>query len=295
MKRTLTTTYAVLNTVCLLAAYLLVFWFAWDAGMANTIGAIIGLLCGLIFAPILHELGHVVFAMATGMECMYYKAFCLRFMCIGDKMRFAFASPFAPDETQVLPKSGGDMQKRAAKYALGGLIIEGAVCAVLALTAVLLTAFVCPIFTLFGVIPYFAYLFFLNVMPLEYVSGKTDMLVYCGIKKGEDAEKNMLAAMEIQGQLHDGKSFSEIDECWYFDLPQLCEDEPLFAVMLDLRYRYYLEKEDFDRAADCLNRLAKTQAYLPDSEVAKIAAEMTSSTVCPAFAIFRPLAPNVLA
>jgi hypothetical protein len=109
----------------------------------------------------------------------------------------------------------------------------------------------------------------------EYASGKTDALVYRGIKKGYDAEKNMLAAMEIQGQLYEGKSFAEIPKPYYFDQPQLCEDEPLFAVMLDLRYRYYLEKEDFDRAADCLNRLAQAQAYLPDSEVVKIAAELT--------------------
>ena len=44
--------------------------------------------------------------------------------------------------------------------------------------------------------------------------------------------------------------------------------------MLDLRYRYYLEKGDFDNAADQLNRLAQTQAYLPDEEVEKIAAEL---------------------
>ena len=99
-------------------------------------------------------------------------------------------------------------------------------------------------------------------------------MVYLGIRKGEDAEKNMLAAMEIQGQLYEGKSFSQIDKTFYFDQPQLCEDEPLFAVMLDLRYRYYLEIGDFDQAADQLNRLAQTQAYLSDEEVEKIAAEL---------------------
>ena len=85
----------------------------------------------------------------------------------------------------------------------------------------------------------------------------------------------MLAAMEIQGQLYSGKRFSEIDEKYYNDVPQLCEDEPLFAVMLDLRYRYYLDKKDLENAADCLNRLANVQSYLPDSEVEKIAAELT--------------------
>ena len=100
------------------------------------------------------------------------------------------------------------------------------------------------------------------------------MLVYVGLKKGFDAEKNMLAAMDIQGQLYEGKSYAEIEPKRYFELPQLCEDEPLFALMLDLRYRYYLEKGELEKAADQLNRLANSQVYLPDSEAEKIAAEL---------------------
>ena len=99
--------------------------------------------------------------------------------------------------------------------------------------------FFLPNYILWGILPYTGYLFLLNVLPLEYPNGKTDIGVYVGIKKGEAAEKNMLSAMEIQGQLAEGKSFSEIDEMLYMDVPQLCEDEPMFAVMLDLRYRYY--------------------------------------------------------
>jgi hypothetical protein len=101
------------------------------------------------------------------------------------------------------------------------------------------------------------------------------MAVYLGIKKGEDAETVMLSAMEIQGQLYAGKSFAQIDEDLYFKLPQLCEDEPLYALLLDLRYRYYLEKEDLQNAADSLNRLVQAQTYLTEIEVQKIAAELT--------------------
>jgi hypothetical protein len=121
---------------------------------------------------------------------------------------------------------------------------------------------------------YTAYLFFLNLLPLEYPSGKTDALVYKGIKKGEDTERVMLAAMEIQGQVYAGKTFTEIDEPLYFNLPQLPEDEPLYAVILDLRYRYYLEKGELGRASDCLDRLASAQEYLPANELEKLAAEL---------------------
>ena len=125
------------------------------------------------------------------------------------------------------------MQKRAAKYTLGGLVLSGIVLSILVVAAVLCSCVWTTQFILWGAVPYTAYLFMLNVLPLEYASGKTDVLVYVGIKNHAPAEKNMLAAMEIQGNLYTGKSFSEIDENLYYDLPQLCEDEPLYAVILD--------------------------------------------------------------
>ena len=44
--------------------------------------------------------------------------------------------------------------------------------------------------------------------------------------------------------------------------------------MLDLRYRYYLEKADVEHSADCLNRLVNAQAYLPQLEMTKLATEL---------------------
>ena len=43
--------------------------------------------------------------------------------------------------------------------------------------------------------------------------------------------------------------------------------------MLDLRYRYYLEKGDIEKAGDCLNRLIDSQEYLPLEELQKVAGE----------------------
>ena len=209
------------------------------------------------------------------MECVYAKFFCVKLYREGGKLRIAFASPFLADETQVLPKSSQYMQKRAQLYSMGGLIFGGVFLVLLVITSIVFVALNQANYFLLGMIPYSAYLFFLNIPPVEYASGKTDTLVYLGIKKGYDAEKNMISAMEIQGELYLGKSFLEIDENKYFNLPQLCEDEPLFAVMLDLRYRYYLEKGDYEKAGDCLNRLASAQAYLSDSELERLMGELT--------------------
>lgn len=274
MKRKLATIYAVFCTLLLVAGFLLVFYFAFNEGVTTTVKCLVGLALGFILSPILHELGHVLFGLIAKMDYVYVKCFCFKIYLKNGKKRLGFASPFSADETQVLPIKGGNMEKRAALYTLGGLIYGGCFLAII-LAAVILTACLGnPSYKMLGMLPYAAYLFFLNLPPFEYVGGKTDGLIYKGIKKGYDAEKCMLSVMEIQGQLSEGKSFSEIDEKYYFDLPQLCEDEPLYAVILDLRYRYYLEKGNFEKAADCLNRLALNEEYLSVGEIEKIAAEL---------------------
>lgn len=274
-RKTVATVYASFCIALLLAGLSLTFYFAWGLGLGGVIETLVSIALSLVFAPTLHELGHVVFARACGMEIEYVKFFCFKLVRTGGKLHFSFASPFAPDETQTLPKSGGNMKKRACLYTLGGLILQGAVTLMVAIAAIVLASFQIYAFWLLGFLPYAGYLLLMNAMPLEYPSGKTDALVYRGLKKDESAEVNMLAAMEIQGRLFAGESFSEIDEALYFSSPQLCEDEPLYAVMLDLQYRYYLEKNELEKAGDRLNRLASAQAYLGDREVEKIAAELT--------------------
>lgn len=267
--------YAIFCALLLMTGCVVCFILAWNRGIEETAEVLCGLVLGFALAPVLHEGGHIAFANAGNMKLVYAKFFCFKIYEKEGKKRLGFASPFAPDQMQVLPKAGGNMQRRATLYTLGGLFVEGAFLIVVLVGAILCTALNVTRFSLWGMIPYAAYLFLLNLLPVEYASGKTDGLVWLGIRKGYDEEKTMLAAMEIQGQLFEGKSFSEIDRTLYFDLPQLCEDEPLFAVMLDLRYRYFLECGDFAHAADCLNRMANAQAYLPDAEMEKLAAELT--------------------
>lgn len=275
MRRTWATVYAVFCTTALCAGFFLVFLFAWQAGTTQVVQAVIGFVLGLIVSPILHELGHIHFGAMANMDCIYVKCFCLKIYIKDGKKRLGLASPFAADQTQMLPKSGGNMRKRAIRYTLGGQIYGGIFLVVLLVAALVITLFAQPMYILWGILPYAGYLFLLNLLPFEYASGKTDVLVYQGLKKDEAAEKTMLSAMEIQGRLYEGYTFTEIDESYYFDLPQLPEDEPLFAVMLDLRYRYYIEKNDYDKAADSLNRLAQAESYLSDEEVQKLLGELT--------------------
>ena len=274
-EKTRSTIWAIVCAVVLLAGEVAGFFFAWQIGVGVALTQALAFLLGFILAPIVHELGHIIMAKRQDMQVVYAKFSFLKIYDKNGKNRLGFASPFAMDETQVIPKMGGDMQKRASRYTLGGLIFGGVYFAILILVSVLLTllGLFYPAFAFWGLTVYAGYLFLLNVLPLTYNLGKTDMAVYLGIKKGEPAEKTLLSAMEIQGNLYAGKSYGEIDESLYFNLPQLAEDEPLFVVILDLRYRYWLDKGEFKKASDCLNRLAQAGEYLTADEEEKISAE----------------------
>lgn len=249
-------------------------FFAWK-NLGDLIGVGVACVFALLFAPTVHELGHCAFASANGFQIKYVKFFCFRVCHDGKHYRFSFANPFAMDETQVLPRFSGNMKKRASRYAVGGLVFGGALFFLLLLAAVLVWVVAKPSFFLLGLLPYAGYMFLLNLPPFEYPSGKTDTLVLRGIRREEPAEKTMVYAMEIQGKLSEGKSFAEIEEEYYFNLPQLAEDEPTYAMILFLRYRYYLENGNMQKAADCLDRLASASPYLSEGAQKELAAELT--------------------
>lgn len=234
----------------------------------NLIEAVVGVAVSLIVTPIIHELGHAAFACANKMKIVYCKCFCFRFYVKNGKKRFGFANPLAADETQVLPVGEENMQKRAYRYAVGGLVCGGVwLFVLLAATVALICVQASSAYSVYALLPYAAYLFLINVVPTEYSSGRTDALVACGVKKGFAVEQTMLNLMRIHGGLAEGKSFAEMDEKYYFSAPQLPMDEPLYVAILDVRYSYYLEKENYESAFDCLKRIKAAIEYLTDDEV----------------------------
>ncbi len=273
-KRTLATAYAVLCTLLLVGGAVTCFVTAFLVGIDAMAKCVVGMAIGIFLAPVLHETGHIAFAKGAGMEIVYVKALCFALEKRSGKWKFRFASPFAPDETQVVPKSGENMQNRALRYTAGGLVFSGVLFILLLIFAVLLSVLVKTPFKLWGMCIYTGYLFLLNVAPFEYASGKTDSLVYRGIKKGYDSERVMLSAMTVHGEAYAGKRYGEIEEKYYFDLPVLAEDERLFTLITELRYRYFVDREDFKNGAKQLNRLASLQAYMTDVERERVCAEL---------------------
>lgn len=264
MKRKLTAAYAITLFLLLLGGMIAVLLFAFE-DTERLVKAAAGLALSFLLAPVYHEIGHAAFALLGEMKIVYLKCFCFRYRKEKGKGKLSLCSPFAVDETQALPASSKNMKKRALWYTAGGLILGGVFCLAVGIGATVTAVVGKPNFLLFGMLPYALYLFLLNAVPLEYPSGKTDMLVLWGIQKGEIAERTMIAVMEAQGELYEGKSFAALDGKKLFSLPQLAEDEPLYAAVLDLKYRYALEREEYELAQDCLKRLLSSEDYLTDA------------------------------
>ncbi len=106
MKKRLATTYAIFCTLLLAAGFFLVFFFALEEGSYPMIACLCGFIVSVIVAPIAHEFGHFSFGKIADMESVYVKAFCFQWAMKGGKKRLSFASPFAAEQTQMLPQKG---------------------------------------------------------------------------------------------------------------------------------------------------------------------------------------------
>ena len=78
MKRKSSTIYAMICTLLLVAGFVSVFFFAWNGEIADMVKCLVGFVLGFILTPVIHEMGHIVFAKNAQMECVYVKCFCLR-------------------------------------------------------------------------------------------------------------------------------------------------------------------------------------------------------------------------
>lgn len=256
-----------------LAGSVAVLAFAWG-NLGDLVKAVCGIFLSVVFAPAFHELGHVAFGAAAGLKTVYCKFFCFAYLRKDGKGKIRFANPFADDETQVIPVQSGDMQNRFARYALGGLVLGGVYLALVLAGATLLSAFGRTNFLLWGMLPYALYLVAFNAVPAEYPSGKTDMLVYRGLKKGYDSERAMAAALETQALLYEGKRFADMQKSDLFGLPVLPDDDPVKALLVELQYRFLLETEDYAGAYDVLNRWVDMQEYLSAQSYDSLAIEL---------------------
>lgn len=231
----------------------ILFYFAVSAVIA-------GFICTLF-----HEVGHLIAGKINGFAFLSMTIWFFKWSVERGKITFGFAM-FGDEAgyTEMVAKSTDDLAKRLNKMTIGGLVA----------TAIPMLLGIVPFFFA-GKLPLFAfclfamflpigiYTFFGNALPMSSGGAGNDGKVLYGLRKDDDDTKVVLSMLAVQSELFNGKTPAEIEEKYYFDVPQLAEDNLNFAMLLSARYDYYLDKKDYENAKKINDRLISISDYLP--------------------------------
>ena len=233
---------------------------------------IVGAIFWGLFNSFLHEAGHIIACKKNNFYILCVCVWFFKWSRVKKKMRFDFT--LIGEEagyTESIPVGTDNMSTRYKKTVLGGIIAS----------AVALFIGAGLVFTV-GVVPYqvycvlsmllpvSAYFFFGNALPMINAGEKNDGAVLLGLKRNDISAQVAVSLLKIQAELMDGKTPAEIDEKLYFDLPQLPEDDLNFIRLLNARYNYYLDKEDFENAKKTADRLYGLADDLPKNYLTAI-------------------------
>ncbi len=234
-----------------------------DAVLRFAVGAIIaGIVCTFV-----HELGHYFAGKKNGFIFSCMQVLFFKWEKIGKKVQFNFSMiGEQAGFTEMIPTKREGIEKSFKKMTKGG-IIASFILMILGIPPLFLTGYVSVwVFSIWSMLLTIgAYFFFGTFLPVSEAYTLNDGAVLYHLKRNTDTSKVMMNLLKIQAELYRGKTPSEVDESLYFDLPQLPEDNINFALLLNAKYTYYLDKKDYENAKKMTERLLSLEDYLPKS------------------------------
>ena len=234
-----------------------------DLGVAVLILAGGALISGFL-NTLLHELGHYFAGKRNGFVFSSMTVWFLRWSKIKNKVRFNFT--LIGDEagyTEMIPTTVDNVEKGLKSMARGGYITS-LVLAIIGVPALFVPNISVYLYSFWTMLfPIGVYFFCSSCFPSSTYGARNDGAVVLGIKRGDDSTKVAINVLKIQAELYNGKTPCEIEEDLYFNLPQLPEDDLNFALLLNARYLYFLDKEDFENAKKVTARLLSITDYMP--------------------------------
>ncbi len=214
------------------------------------------ILCGLLNA-FLHELGHVIAGKNNGYAFSAMTVWFFKWTKKKKKIVFSLTLPF--DEagyTEMIPTKTDKVAERHVKYTQGG-VYGSIILLLLGIPAFFLLEYLSwQLFVLWAMlVPMSVYYLAGNVLPMSSSGALNDGAVVYGFKKKNFGSMVTTALLIYQAELYNGKTPSQVDDKLLFDLPQLSEEDPLFVMLLNARYNYFVDKGDFDGAKSVSDRL----------------------------------------
>ncbi|MBR1984056.1 MAG: hypothetical protein IKA12_05170 [Clostridia bacterium] len=218
---------------------------------------IVGAVAFGLLNTIFHELGHYHAGKKNGFEFVSMRIWFLEFIKEHGKLAVKFYLLFdEAGSTEMLPKYEEDIEKRLIKMSYGG-IYSSIIFLIIGIASIFVSKYLGLFWFCFvsASIPVSIYFLLGTLLPVVSEGVRNDGALIKGLKDKDDYSKVLISLMFIQAQIYSGKTPSEIDEKYYFDLPQLPETENIFINLLNARYSYYLDKADYENAKKVSDRL----------------------------------------
>ena len=213
-----------------------------------------------------HELGHLVFGLKNGFKFNAMTILFFNWSKVKDKIKFNFVMiRQEAGFTEMIPSSPEVVAKGLKKMTFGGLFFSFLLTLVGVISFVIqgLPVYVFLLLAMF--LPVGAYVFLGNAVPYYADGVRNDGAVLKGLRKNDAVSQVCVGVLKIQAMLYNGYAPSEIEESCYFDLPVIQEDDVNFIMLLNLRYLYYLDKEDYLNAKKVNDRLSMIAEHFSSS------------------------------
>ena len=238
-------------------------------GVSSMTKIVLGMILWVFINTFAHEIAHMVSGRINGFKTVSFKIMFFRAGKVNGKFRISLC-PWGEQfgEAELIPTKLENIEKRYKRVARAGIILN----AILFIVSLFffkywqkwywvdnkeflyhLTAFSMPISL---------YFILANALPMSNEFTRNDGAVLWGIRKGDASVKVMLSLLRVHAMLYNGKTPSEIPSEYYFDVPQLPEDDPNFIILLNNRLYYYLDCGDFDNAKAVIERLESLSDYI---------------------------------
>lgn len=227
---------------------------------------VVGAILSGVINAFVHEFGHLIAGKCNNFAFISLTVWFFRWKKVGKKTEFSFCligeeSGYA----EMVSKSTDDIRKRYMKMTFGGIFASFIMTIISVVPFIFSSSLPEQVFAILSVfLPVSAYYFVGNLLPMAPEGVKNDGAVYFGLKKNDISSQVMTSVASIHSELLNGKTPSEIDEKYYFDVPQLPEDDLNFIMLLNARYAYYLDKGDYENAVKTNDRLVSSD-YVPKS------------------------------
>ena len=244
----------------------------YDGSFVNVILLlVVGAFVGLFVSTLFHELGHLLGAKSKKFAFSSITIWFFKWYKKGKIIKFCFTIPLGEaGYTEVIPTKSENVGKDYSHVVKSGLICS-LIPVVLGVIPLFLTMLPQWVYCMWVMcLPIGAYSFLDNAIPMIYEGERNDGCLLKMLKNDDDSAKVFVNLLKIQAEIFNGKTPSEIDEDYYFNLPQLREDDLLFARLLNARYNYYLDKGDYENAKNVTERLLSLEEYLPSHYMTEI-------------------------